>query len=114
MESNVKTDKKVKGKKEREALEKILNFVKTKSVFPLQDEYDRYFSRKEQNQILEDLGKKLSMKMLGITHPSAVFNIAVLRELRERKGETIMIANPGVVTWEDANPTLFENPVETE
>ena len=110
MEGDIRTDKEVKGKKKREALERILKFVKAYSAFPLQDDYDRYFSRKEQNQMLEDLGEKFSMEMLGIMHPSAVFNITALRELRERRGEAALIVDPGSITWNDTNPTLFDNP----
>ena len=114
MESNIETKREVKGKKKREALERILKFVKAYSVFPLQDDYDRYFSRKEQNQMLEDLGEKFSMEMLGIMHPSAVFNITALRELRERRGETALIVDPGSLSWDDTNPTLSDNPATAE
>lgn len=101
----------VKTEEKKRALETILAFINTKDIFPLQDDYDRHFTGEEQKQLIKDLGEKGSMKRLGIVHPSAIFNIAALRELRERRGETVYIAKPNVISWDDTNPTLFENPV---
>lgn len=97
-----------------EAMGKILAFIRTKSVFPEQIDYDRRFSKEEQDQLIEDLGQTASMRGLGIVHPSAVFNIEALRVIREENGEPAYIVEPGVVSWDTTNSMLFENPTEEE
>ena len=92
----------------RKALEKILGFINTKDVFPIQEDYDKVFTEDEQKQLIRDLGEKDAMKQLGIVHPSAIFSIVALRELRERRGEEVYIAQPELFHWN--NSTLFENP----
>ena len=94
-----------------EAVEKVLAFRDTMSVWPMQEDYDRYFTKTEQEELLAALGMKSSTKRNRV-RPFAGINIAVLRVLRERKGEIVYIAGPDAIKWEDTNTNLFENQVE--
>ena len=91
-----------------EAVEKILAFKNTMAVWPIQEDYDRYFTKAEQNELLVALGMKGSIRK-NCVRPFAGINIAVLRALRKRKGEVVYIAGPEAASWEDTNSNLFEN-----
>lgn len=114
MEKSNGTKDDVKVKK-AQALEKILNFVSSTEIFPIQEDYDRYFSDAEQDSLLEDLNLKRDLRLFRTDNPKkarfAIFNITALREIRRREGKPAYITTIENSSWEHDNRLVF-SPME--
>jgi len=92
------------------AMEKLLEFVNSRDVFPYQEDYDREFTESEQYQLLEDLGVEDDLKLFRADNPRlaifAILNIEALRHTRRQKGEPEFITMNEGLSWHQDNLAL--------
>ncbi|MBR3270269.1 hypothetical protein IKG07_03435 [Candidatus Saccharibacteria bacterium] len=87
----------------KEAMAKLMKFINTRSIFPLQEDYDEHFTEAEQYQLLDDLGLRDDLKLFRTENPRkaiyAILNIAAVREKRRLEGKDPCIVSPIRTPW---------------
>ena len=93
------------------AMEKLLEFVNSRDVFPYQEDYDREFTESEQYQLLKDLGAEDDLRLFKADNPRlaifAILNIEALRYMRRQKGEPEFITINKGLFWHQDNGFAF-------
>lgn len=97
-----------------EAFDTVMRLSSKISRMPLPEDYERYnFDTPALARALDENADK-DCKDLGV-RPYAVINIAVVREIRRRKGLPVFIARANDETlWKETASNLFENRYDDE
>ena len=106
----IETEKEAK-KKYKKAMDKLLDFISQRDVYPIQEDYDEYFTEEEQYQLLEDLGAKKDLGLFRADNPRkaifAIFNIEALRHQRRLDHKPEYITEVEGTSWNHDNKAVF-------